>query len=202
MATKKVKLSDLPAADSLEGLFALGTTADNQSVKVSMPLLKGNKGDEGEKGKEGNPGIPGKAPRISDHNTWEVYDNASGTWTDTGIDCSSDYELTKEKMEAAYPGVGGNNPVNEIRYTTEEAGNIFGGEYLRCDGTIVSKLTFPSLKLPQLGIDGLQKFLHSDCIWNACSQLFDNGTSFYAFLTENNATRSSLWSFCVNREGG
>jgi hypothetical protein len=44
-------------------------------------------------------GDKGESPRVSNYQTWEVYNNATGQWEDTGIDCSSDYVLTKEKVE-------------------------------------------------------------------------------------------------------
>jgi hypothetical protein len=39
-------------------------------------------------------------------------------------------------------------PINEVRLSTEQAGNIFGEEYLDCDGSPVSKWEYPDLKLP------------------------------------------------------
>jgi hypothetical protein len=49
MAIRKIKLSELPEADSLNGLYVLGCTSANRSAKVSIVLLKGNKGDTGAK---------------------------------------------------------------------------------------------------------------------------------------------------------
>jgi hypothetical protein len=130
-----------------------------------------------------------------------VYDPVSATWTDTGVDASSAYELTKEKMEIAYPGIGGNNPVNEIRYAPPEAGNIFGDGYLKCDGSTVLFSDYPLLRLPQLGVAGFQEFAHADYTWNACEQLFNGGTSFYALLSPPNSGNSSLWEFRYETSG-
>lgn len=40
------------------------------------------------------------------------------------------------------------HPINEIRYSTELAGNIFGPDYLKCDGSFVLKVDYPFLLLP------------------------------------------------------
>lgn len=40
------------------------------------------------------------------------------------------------------------SPVNEIRFSTELAGNIFGSDYLKCDGSFVLKADYPLLLLP------------------------------------------------------
>lgn len=49
------KITELPIAKSIDKLYTVGTDSNNQSVKVPIELLKGNKGDQGEKGKEGEP---------------------------------------------------------------------------------------------------------------------------------------------------
>jgi hypothetical protein len=101
-------------------------------------------------------GDKGESPRVSDHQTWEVYNNETGEWDDTEIDCSSDYVLTKGKVEAVLTGFidsHNHNPVNEIRYSTEQAGNIFGDKYLACDGSKVLESLYPDLKLPYSGVN-------------------------------------------------
>ncbi|GEM_PF-3606201 len=45
MATRKVKVSELPFAKSTTGLTVLGVDGENQSVQADMELLRGNKGD-------------------------------------------------------------------------------------------------------------------------------------------------------------
>lgn len=51
MATLNNKsLSKLPIAKSIENLYTLGTDKNNNSVKVPIELLKGNKGDKGRDG--------------------------------------------------------------------------------------------------------------------------------------------------------
>ncbi|MDR1582894.1 MAG: hypothetical protein LBS55_06480, partial [Prevotellaceae bacterium] len=122
---EKIVVSQLPAAESLEGLYVLGVNGENGSVKASIALLKGN---VGEKGDDGTSGAPGKAPRINaETNMWETWDNDTSTWVSTGVDASSDYVLTTEKVEAV-----GVLPVNEIRYAAPLAGNVFGAKYLKC----------------------------------------------------------------------
>lgn len=45
-----IKVSDLPQATSIDNLLTLGVDNNNNSVKVPIELLKGNKGDTGESG--------------------------------------------------------------------------------------------------------------------------------------------------------
>ena len=47
---KLTKISDLPEAKSINNLLTLGVDSNNNSVKVPIGLLKGNKGDTGESG--------------------------------------------------------------------------------------------------------------------------------------------------------
>lgn len=47
---KLIKVSDLPEAKSIDNLLTLGVDSNNNSVKVPIELLKGNKGDTGESG--------------------------------------------------------------------------------------------------------------------------------------------------------
>ncbi|QIK55026.1 hypothetical protein G7051_12025 [Dysgonomonas sp. HDW5B] len=47
---KLIKVSDLPEAKSIGNLLTLGVDSNNNSVKVPIELLKGNKGDTGESG--------------------------------------------------------------------------------------------------------------------------------------------------------
>ena len=55
---KKKKVSELPEADSLDGLYVFGyapkNAVDKRSVKAPITLLKGNKGDTGAAGKDGD----------------------------------------------------------------------------------------------------------------------------------------------------
>jgi hypothetical protein len=61
------------------------------------------------------------------------------------VDASSGSTLTQEAVLAAL-GNALAFPVNEIRYSTEKAGNIFGNKYLPCDGATVSKDDYPNLE--------------------------------------------------------
>jgi hypothetical protein len=40
MALKKIKISELPLADTLKGLYTIGIDALNRSVKVSLEFVK------------------------------------------------------------------------------------------------------------------------------------------------------------------
>lgn len=57
------KISQLPEATSVDGLVTIGTSAENESVKVPFSLLKSNlqgpKGDQGEQGEKGEKGDKG-----------------------------------------------------------------------------------------------------------------------------------------------
>lgn len=44
------KISQLPEAESIDGLLSLGVDGSEKSVKVPITMLKGNKGDQGEPG--------------------------------------------------------------------------------------------------------------------------------------------------------
>jgi hypothetical protein len=149
MATKKTKTSELNEAASIEGLLVFATDNQNNSVKAPIALLKGNKGDKGNTGSPGAPGAAGKAPRVNGSTgMWEVWNNDTAAWVSTGVDASSGYVLTKEAIVAALEGTY-EPPVNEIRYSTELAGNIFGNKYLKCNGAIISKDDYPLLLLPE-----------------------------------------------------
>jgi len=64
---KKKIISELPEATTIENLYTLGTDKNDNSVKVPINLLKGNKGDKGD------------APFVGTNNNWWV-----GT-ADTGV---------------------------------------------------------------------------------------------------------------------
>lgn len=65
----KKKISQLPEAETLNGFYALGTDNNNNSVRVSVDLLKGNKGDSGEKGEPGKDGTSGGIQIATDGDT-------------------------------------------------------------------------------------------------------------------------------------
>ena len=78
-----------------------GVTAWN-----SLPYKKGPKGDpgaQGLKGDKGDKGDKGEAPKIQD-GTWWLYNNSTGLYENTGVAVSSDYELTKAKVENVLTG--------------------------------------------------------------------------------------------------
>lgn len=52
----KKKVSQLPEAKSIDGFYAFGTDKNDNSVKVPLELLKGNKGDTGDQGEKGDDG--------------------------------------------------------------------------------------------------------------------------------------------------
>lgn len=65
----KKKVSQLPEATTIDGFYALGTDNNNNSVRVSVDLLKGNKGEQGEKGEPGKDGTSGGIQIVSDGQT-------------------------------------------------------------------------------------------------------------------------------------
>ena len=71
-------------------------------VKTAI-YVKGEKGDQGIQGIQGEKGDKGEAPKIQ-NGTWWLYNNSTGQYEDTGIGVSSDYELTKAKVENVLTG--------------------------------------------------------------------------------------------------
>ena len=71
-------------------------------VKTSI-YVKGEKGDQGIQGIQGEKGDKGEAPKIQ-NGTWWLYNNSTGQYENTGIGVSSDYELTKAKVEDVLTG--------------------------------------------------------------------------------------------------
>ena len=69
----------------------------NNSTKTYDKTDKYSKGDKGDKGDKG------EAPKIQD-GTWWLYNNSTGLYENTGVAVSSDYELTKAKVENVLTG--------------------------------------------------------------------------------------------------
>ena len=74
-------------------------------------------------------GEPGKSPKIQD-GTWWVYNNESEEYENTTISVSSDYELTKEKVENVLTGNITSHVHNQ--YLTDAPSD--GSQYVRQDG--------------------------------------------------------------------
>ena len=55
------------------------------TAEIRSVFLKGDKGDPGDTGPAGPQGEPGKAPRIGENDNWEIYDNETQAWKDTGV---------------------------------------------------------------------------------------------------------------------
>lgn len=74
MATREeieiIEIGSLPEASSIDGLYTPGIDGNNNSVKVPIALLKGNKGDKGDKG---------DVPFIGENGNWWI------NGTDTGF---------------------------------------------------------------------------------------------------------------------
>lgn len=64
-------------------------------------------------------GDPGKSPKI-DNGTWWIYDLDTSTYVDTGIAVSSDYVLTKAKVEAVLTGDITSHNHDSMYYTESE----------------------------------------------------------------------------------
>lgn len=63
MSIRKLKISELPKATTIDGLTVLGVNGNNESVYADMPMLKGNQGIPGvagPKGTTGATGVPGR----------------------------------------------------------------------------------------------------------------------------------------------
>lgn len=67
MATREeieiIEIGSLPEASSIDGLYTPGIDGNNNSVKVPIGMLKGNKGEKGEKG---------DAPFVGENGNWWV----------------------------------------------------------------------------------------------------------------------------------
>ncbi|MGM9685906.1 MAG: collagen-like protein, partial [Bacteroidaceae bacterium] len=78
-------------------------------TEEQLAALKGEKGDtgdqgvQGDRGEKGDKGDKGEAPIIR-NGTWWVYDNSLGDYVNTGVSVSSDYELTRAKVEDVLTG--------------------------------------------------------------------------------------------------
>lgn len=63
MSIRKLKISELPKATTINDLIVLGVNGSNESVYADMPMLKGNQGIPGvagPKGTIGATGVPGR----------------------------------------------------------------------------------------------------------------------------------------------
>lgn len=68
-------------------------------------------------------GDPGKSPKI-ENGTWWIYNNATGIYEDTNISVSSDYVLTKEKIEAVLTGDITSHNHDSMYYTESEIDDL------------------------------------------------------------------------------
>ncbi|MEG1794614.1 MAG: collagen-like protein, partial [Rikenellaceae bacterium] len=59
MSIRKLKISELPKANTINGLIVLGVNGNNESVYADMSMLKGNQGIQGVPGVRGIPGVQG-----------------------------------------------------------------------------------------------------------------------------------------------
>lgn len=59
MSIRKLKVSELPKAGTINDLIVLGVNGNNESVYADMPMLKGNQGVPGPMGARGFTGAPG-----------------------------------------------------------------------------------------------------------------------------------------------
>lgn len=79
---------------------------EQQIYEKTAIYVKGDKGEKGDKGDQGIQGIQGekgKSPIIK-NGTWWLWDEESNAYTDSGVSVSSDYMLTKEKVEDVLTG--------------------------------------------------------------------------------------------------
>lgn len=67
----------------------------------------------------------------------------------SSIEAATQAQYAKEQAQAAQAVVGSifeSAPINTIMRTTKEAGNIFGENWLKCDGSQVSAIDYPLLR--------------------------------------------------------
>lgn len=95
------KISQLPEAESIEGLVTLGVDDTNKSVKVPIDLLKGNIGD---------PGPQGYTPEIGENGNWwingvdtgEIATGDFANYTPNGGYTGNAQQLDDEKANKSY----------------------------------------------------------------------------------------------------
>lgn len=79
-----------------------------------------------------------------------VNDSQSVLPFDTELNESSNKGLPNSVIAKSFKNITDFLPVNTILRTTEEAGNIFGEKWLKCDGTQVPLIDYPLLKLQSI----------------------------------------------------
>mgnify|MGYP000266251149 FL=1 len=105
----KKKVSQLPEATTIDGFYAFGTDKNNNSVKVPIELLKGNKGDPGDQG------VPGEVSQAQ-------FDTAINsitaslpegdliltipTWTQGGLNSDGTVSPSNNRIHSDYIGIG------------------------------------------------------------------------------------------------
>ena len=74
-----------------------------EKTAIYVKGSKGDKGDKGDQGIQGPQGEKGKSPIIK-NGKWWLWDENSNAYTDSGVSVSSDYLLTKGKVEDVLTG--------------------------------------------------------------------------------------------------
>jgi len=101
MAIKKIKVSQLPIAQTTSGLSVLGVDEKNQSVQAQMELLRGNKGDSAFQLWKNEPGNESKS-----YEDYLAYNRQPATEAATG--------LTEYQTQVT-------SELNQLAETTEQA---------------------------------------------------------------------------------
>ena len=79
---------DVKLQISKQGLSTTESVINEEFTLRYGHIFRGPKGDSGEKGETGAKGDNGKSPKVSETNTWLVYDDELKTYVDTGIKAS------------------------------------------------------------------------------------------------------------------
>lgn len=117
-------------------------------------------------------GEPGKSPKIQD-GTWWIYNNESGEYENTNISVSSDYELTKEKVENVLTGNITSHTHNQ--YLTDAPSD--GSQYVRQDGNWAA-VQIPEIDLSNyLGKDNTTEYTPTGDYNPATKKYVDDKTS-------------------------
>lgn len=74
-----------------------------EKTAIYVKGSKGDKGDKGDQGIQGPQGEKGKSPIIKNEKWW-LWDENSNAYADSGVSVSSDYQLTKGKVEGVLTG--------------------------------------------------------------------------------------------------
>lgn len=131
-----IKISQLPAATTITGLYTLATDDENKSVKVSMDILRGATGETGADG------APGQAATITVGTTTTGEAGTEASVTNSGTSGAAVLNFVIPRG-----ATGPEGPAGTVQYKTLETINIYDGSEnadYDIEGVIIGKSGFQS----------------------------------------------------------